>query len=342
MLKYIIAISLTLPFFILTDANAADVLSPSSSWGQFTFENDAFGVLEPSDDGYTNGVAYSWGEAQVNSFEDVNIPAWLHYISDWTYINRGEDGSYTVSYSIQQGMYTPTNLEEESLIVDDRPYAGVLIWQAKLRQFDKNVATSLIIDVGVVGPAALAEPTQTAIHSVISATMANGWDNQINNEPVFRVGSEYVKRLADFPLSDSIVSDLNFYAQAGIGNLRSDVSMALIFRLGSGLDETFSLVSPTASHSANPYTLVSGHGFYWQVFMSLHGRYVLNDITLNGNTFEDSHSVDLIHEQNQFSLGFAMRWESWGVLFSTLRGSKQFDDQQDDTNFAAVSISYFY
>ena len=342
MIKINAVITLALSLFVSMDVFSVDILEPSKNWGEFTFENDAFGVIEPSDDGYTSGIAYAWGKAPVERFTDINIPAWLRYISDWTYINQGAEGRYMVSYSIQQTMYTPTNLQEESLIIEDRPYVGLLLWQVKLRQFNGDVATSLTFDFGAAGPVALAKETQAATHDIISATEANGWDNQINNEPVFRMSFEYFKRLTVLPLSDSITVDTSIYTQAGIGNLSSDLGVGLIFRLGSGLEDTFSIVNPTASHSANPYTLISSQDFNWQVFLSLNGRYGFNDITLNGNTFKSSHSVDLIHEQGLFSVGFAMRWRSWGLLFSTLRGSKQFDEQRDDTNFATVSISYFY
>lgn len=232
------------------------------------------------------------------------------------------------SYSLQQAMFTPTDIEEESLIIDDRPYVGALLWQVKLRQFNEGVATSLTFDFGVVGPIALAEEIQAATHDIISATEANGWDNQINNEPVLRIGSEYLQRLIVLPLSDNITVDTSIYMQAGIGNLSSDLGAALIFRLGTSLGDTFAMVNSTASYSANPYTLISSQIFNWQVFLSFNGRYVFNDITLDGNTFKSSHSVDIIHEQGLFSVGFAMRWRSWGLLFSTLHGSQQFEEQR--------------
>jgi len=95
------------------------------------------------------------------------------------------------------------------------------------------------------------------------------------------------------------------------------------------------------SHSANPY-VVSNNNFNWQLFISDFGNYVFNDITLDGNTFKNSPSIELIHVQGQVSVGFALRWGAWGVLFSSLHGSKQFDGQVSDTNFGAASISYHY
>jgi len=57
-MKDILSLTATSIFFLLIGslpvARANDVIL--NHWGQFTFENDAFGVLNTSDDGYTNGV----------------------------------------------------------------------------------------------------------------------------------------------------------------------------------------------------------------------------------------------------------------------------------------------
>lgn len=323
-------------------AAASETEFKPSHWGQFIFENDAFGVLEPTDDGYSNGVGYAWGDSVVQGFDDIDMPAWIRAASDWSYINQGNEGQYSISYAILQGMYTPSDLDTEQLLTDDRPYAGVLLWQAKLRQYDDNVATSLALNLGVVGPASLAQQTQGVIHAIIDARDPQGWDNQLENEAVFRIESEYLHRFGQLALTDNVATDVSFYSQAGLGNLRSDAGFGLTFRIGSGLNETYASINPTASHSANPYAYMSDKGFNWMLFFSAYGGYVLNDITLDGNTFKDSHSVELINEQGQLSMGFAMRWGSWGILFSTLRGSDHFEGQISDTNYGAASISYHY
>ncbi|MCL1048540.1 lipid A deacylase LpxR family protein [Shewanella abyssi] len=342
MLKIIRPLFVLILSFVTYVTIAEEAPLRQNSWGQFIFENDAFGVREPTDDGYSNGVGYAWGKAPIASFEDIDMPDWVRWSSDWTYINQGGKGNYTLSYAIVQGMFTPSDLETDQLILDDRPYAGVLLWQVKLRQFDNNIATSLMLDVGVVGPASLAEQTQSLIHGVIDAKNPQGWEHQLENEAVFRIESEYLRRFAQLTLSDQIAADLSFYSQAGIGNLRSDAGFGLTFRVGSGLDETYASINPTASHSANPYGYMSDRGFNWMFYMSAYGSYVFNDISIDGNTFKDSHSVELIHEQGQLSMGFAMRWGSWGILFSTLRGSQQHEGQISDTNYGAASISYHY
>ncbi|WOT06087.1 lipid A deacylase LpxR family protein [Shewanella sp. DAU334] len=320
----------------------ADENVHTNGWRQFIFENDAFGVIDPSDDGYSNGVGYAWGKAPIASYDDIDLPNWLKTASDWTYINQGDEGLYTLSYAVVQAMYTPSDLDTPELVEDDRPYAGVLLWHVTMRQFDQNVSRGLSLDLGVVGPASLAEKTQSTIHGVINARDPQGWEHQLENEAVFRIQSEYLHRFANFDIADGLATDASFYGQGSLGNFRSEAGFGLVFRLGTGLEQTYSTINPTGSHSANPYGQISDRGFNWMVYVSAYGGYVLNDITLDGNTFKDSHSVELTHEQGEVSMGVAMRWGSWGLLVSTLRGSKKFEGQIPETDYAGVSISYHY
>jgi lipid A 3-O-deacylase len=76
-------------------------------WYQFTFENDVMALVNASDDGYINGLSYAWGRSQYDSFESLDIPQWIRYISDWTFINQGGSKAYALSYGLSQSMYIP-------------------------------------------------------------------------------------------------------------------------------------------------------------------------------------------------------------------------------------------
>ena len=279
-----------------------DVDEPNDGWYSLTFENDAFGVIETSDDGYSNGISFAWGYAPRDSFTDLDLPSWIQRISGWTYLNGSDGNSYSVNYSLIQGMYTPSDLEETALIEDDRPYAGTLLWASRVHSFDSRIANSLGLTLGVVGPASLAEQSQKVIHQIIGAREPMGWDNQIGNEPVFRVDAKHIIRLIDFNLGKTVEFDTNFYGQAGVGNLRSDVGAGLAFRIGNQLDQSFAYINPVLARGVNTLAGTPSNAFNWQVVASFYGSYVFNDITIDGNTFKDSHSVDLINEQGIASL----------------------------------------
>jgi lipid A 3-O-deacylase len=147
------------------------------------------------------------------------------------------------------------------LIESDRPYAGTMLWHAKIRNFADNRANSLGLTLGIAGPASLADQSQTIIHKAIGATTPEGWDNQIDNELVFRVSGDYIERFYDYKFSDTVSFDASSYNEAGIGNLRSDIGTGLTFRIGNLLDGSYAFINPVNSQSANVLSS-KGEGVY--------------------------------------------------------------------------------
>lgn len=309
-------------------------------WYSLTFENDAFGVKDTSDDGYSNGISIAWGKGARDRFSDVDMPDWIRAISSWTYLNSGGGKQYSINYSFAQGMYTPGDLEESALIVDDQPYVGTLLWASRIHSYDEQIANSLALTLGIVGPLSLAEQSQTVIHEIIGAREPQGWDNQLHNEPVFRMSAENIIRLYDLSFNKSVEFDANLYSQLGVGNLLSDVGTGLVLRIGNQLDQSYAYINPIPARGVNTLAGSPSDGLNWQIVASAFGRYVFNDITINGNTFKDSHSVDLVNEQGVVSLAFAVSWEKWGFIFSSQRGGDIFEGQTSPTNFGAVSLTY--
>ncbi|GIU52576.1 lipid A deacylase LpxR family protein [Shewanella sp. KT0246] len=312
----------------------------NGDWVQFTFENDAFGLINTSDDDYSNGIEWSWGKAVVNDFDELVLPKWLQGLYGYSYLNHGGNRQYQISYSVSQRMYTPDDLQQAALIESDRPYSGTLLWGTKLRSYGDGVADNLSLTLGVVGPASFAEQTQKQVHEIIDAKEPMGWDNQLSNEPVFKVEAQRLYQLAYTPLSDNLEFDTVFHGNAGVGNLMSDVGAGMTFRLGNILSHSYAFVSQAASRSNNGYIVKSADELSWQVFVTFYGRYVFNDITIDGNTFTDSHSAELTHQQAMINMGFMLNWQNWGLSFSAIRGTEQYHDQPNKANFAAVNINY--
>jgi len=321
------------------------LLAPKStlnSWSQFTFENDAITIMNKSDDGYSNGLLYSWGTANYDDFDSLVLPDWIRYISEWTYINQGANKQYSIEYGISQRMYTPDDLKASEIVEDDVPYAGTLLWNTKIRHYGNNSANSIGLALGVVGPASLAEFSQKVIHKLIDATAPQGWDNQIDNEPVFRVEGEHIERFYTQYYTGDYAFDLSSYSEAGLGNLRSDIGTGLTMRYGNMLDHTYAGISPTTSASIPPVMAISENKLYWQVFANAYASYVFNDITLDGNTFTDSYSVDAINEQGMVSFGASGVYNNWAFVFSMQRGTDLFEGQKTTSKYGSFTLSYLH
>lgn len=299
-----------------------------------TFEND---VLFQEDGDYTNGLGVAWGYNDVEGLNDETLPSWLAYLADKTYLtNGGSNKRYDVGYSIAQAMQTPIDITVSELVEDDVPYAGFLGWKSSLIAFDEQQVDEVGLILGVVGPASGAEQAQTIIHKITDSDEPMGWDNQLENELVFRIDAKRLWRLADFNVG-STEFDIIGGVVGGVGNFRSDVGGAISLRWGQDLQNSFSSAAVIPARDPNP---LGNSKDGWYVFANLGASYVANNIFIDGNTFKDSHSVDLIHDQATISAGAALTISNWNFLLSAVRGTDQYKTQSEFSRFGSFAVSY--
>lgn len=334
-MKHYTYISLVLVLIVSFPLHAAETKIESTDWFTLMLEND---FITDDDGGYTSGLGFSWGHGPFDTFNENNIPAWINSLVKNLTIARAPGKSRSASYNITSGMFTPVDLDTKALIKDDRPYAGLLMWQGNLHAFDNSVSDKLSLMVGIVGPASGAEQLHKYVHEVTRSTDPEGWDNQIENEPVFRVAASRLWRLTRLTTDSFFEFDVIGTTLAGVGTFRSDVGVGLGFRWGHGLARSFPAASILPARDINP--LAGGQQNDWYVFLNLFGRYVANDVTIEGNTFRDSHGVDLEHGQGVVVVGGAFNWKRWGFVISMAKGSDEFKKQLEDTEFGSMSVTY--
>jgi len=308
---------------LATSASADDLFS-------LKVENDAFSA--GGDDHYTNGIEGIW------AFE----PTDTHWTRRFAEALPGWSASSLdgVTYRFGQQMYTPHEIGVETLIEDDRPYAGLLYGGVSL--FDKEQhdgwrqADSLHLDVGIVGPASGAEEVQRNFHDLIATEEPEGWDNQLDNEPIVNLGYErswlLQQRLAGL--------EVEYGPSAGfaLGNLYTFASGGLGLRLGDGLDHSFGIPAVAPAQSGQS-SFQRDRGFSWYVFANLEGRYMAHNLLLDGNTFEDSHSVDRREWVGDAQLGTALTWDRWQVAFTYVWRSDEFEEQDGFDQFGSLTLS---
>jgi len=326
---------LLLLLFLAAGAHAAD--ERRDNWFTVTLENDLF---VGKDTGYTNGFALSWAHAGFTEFSPDNMPRWLHYLSKNLYISTMPGKQRAVSYMIGQLMQAPSDLTIPTLIENEAPYVGLLFWSANLHAFDERVADRLSLTLGVVGPMSGAEQTQKWVHDITGADEPMGWDNQIENEPVFQVSAERLLRLAKFQTDKTVGMDVIGMGNGAVGTIESYLALGIGARLGHGLDRSFPTASFLPGRQVNPLAGSITGG--WYVFANVQGRFVANDIGINGNTFKDSHSVPLEHWQAAATGGVAIGFKRWAFLFSVLVATDRYDGQPDTTRFGSLSVTYNY
>lgn len=313
-----------------------DDVQSGGRWMNISWEND---FIDDDDSGYTNGFGISWGKGFFNEFSDDNLPAWLNAIAQRLPYSNDAAFQHSVSYQLSQQMYTPDDINAEEVIEDDRPYAGVLLWSGHLHSFNSRFSNRYWMSLGAVGPISGAEYVQDAIHGIIGVNNPKGWDNQLDNEAVFLLANERLYRLKVGLLGRSgIEYDITGMSELMAGTLRSEVGAGFGFRIGQRLERSFPAASLIPGRNVNP--LMASVESDWQVFVNFYGRYVFNDITLDGNYFSDSHSVTLTNEQAFVSLGAAWHGSNWGIVASVQDSTELYEERKENTLFGTFSVTW--
>ena len=111
-------------------------------------------------------------------------------------------GCLAAAFAAGQLIFTPVDINPSALQVGDHPYAGWLYGAPSLERRGRtsggtDVLEQIRLGLGWVGPGALGGEAQNFIHRNFQINQAQGWDNQLHNEPT-----------ADFTLIKSIHSPI--------------------------------------------------------------------------------------------------------------------------------------
>jgi len=109
-------------------------------------------------------------------------------------------------------------------------YIGVSV----LQETDLLMLENLELDAGIVGPGWLAKRAQNDFHQFIGSARAQGWGNQLQNEPGIMLSYERLWRL---PLAGDPNNGIDFVPQLGVttGNVMTYGDVGGLLRIGKGL-----------------------------------------------------------------------------------------------------------
>ena len=304
------------------------------SYWSMQLENDGWGSGD--DQYYTSGIEFSYMKIE-------EPPCWLRFIADFIpfYERTSQSG---VIYNLGQSIFTPKNIKRKDLIRDDRPYAGWLYGGAsivsKVGVNDNfEYGNSLEVTVGIVGPGSHADNVQDQFHRFLGTNRPNGWENQLEDE--LGLVLTYTRQWRYFSPGDSYLNyELSPHCVAALGNVYTYGGGGVIFRWGTKLRDdvgppTIPPGFPGASYfRAKPDT-------NWYFFGGLEGRVVARNIFLDGNTFEDSHSVDKKILVGDIQFGFAFQIKNLRIALSNIVRTKEFDVQERITNYGAINVAFY-
>ncbi|HEV7267964.1 MAG TPA: lipid A deacylase LpxR family protein [Falsiroseomonas sp.] len=304
---------------------------PADQYGTFVFllENDTF---SGEDRYYTNGFLFAWGSPSYNP------PEWLAAVTDRPGLLFPAGGTARWGLAFGQKKFTPEDTLARNPDPSDRPYAGWLYGAVTLISYTPREFGSLELQVGVVGPSALGEQVQNNTHDLFNIDRALGWDAQLKDEPGVNLVLNRQWRL-NRPLgADGLQFGFVPSLAASLGNVQTYAAAGLMLRIGTELEADFGppRVRPV---SAGSVFFQPTDRWGWYGFVAVEGRAVARDITLDGNTWRDSRSVDREPLVGDASLGVAVLFARARLTFTYTLRSKEFETQREASQFGSVSLA---
>lgn len=304
-------------------------------------DNDLFGS---QDQGYTSGVGLSLVSPNLKNYTgDPCLPALARWING--HVERIQPEGYdqqNMVLSISQSLYTPNDPRRTDLIQNDRPYAGALLVRLGYNAREDNHLRTTQLALGTVGPAALGKQSQQLIHRITGSEEFLGWDRQLRNEPVVNLIHERSDRLPARALGNGNLQwDAIGHWGGALGNFATYMNTGFELRLGRDLPDDFgsSPVRPAGNNTAPTIDRRVDAGWSWHAFLAADARWVLRDITLDGNTFKNSHSVDREAVVGDAALGFAVIRGRTKFAFARYFRTREFHGQQEHPNYGSFTIS---
>jgi hypothetical protein len=294
-----------------------------------TWENDLF---SGEDDNYTNGVRIAWFSSETD------VPEWLEDgASTLPFFN--EDGSLRYGFALGQSMFTPENISRRDVILNDRPYAGWTYGSVALVSDTGERLDSLLLQVGIVGPGSGAAETQDFVHHVVGSPDPRGWGNQLENEPGAVLFYERKWRNLYEYTPFGLAADFTPHVGGALGNVFTYGAVGGAVRLGYDLPTDYGVprIRPAQSGSDffEPTQYLGGY-----LFAGVEGRAVGRNIFLDGNTFENSHSVDKKYFVADLYFGAALTWYNTRLAYTHIFRTPEFEEQSDIDSYGALTLSY--
>lgn len=308
----------------------------------FRIDNDFLGG---QDQGYTSGLMLMLVSPNLADYtDDPCLPGMARALNRylaWLYPQGFEQQNMV--FTLGQGLFTPTDAARTDLITDDRPYAGVLRVGLGYNARSGEHLRSTHLRLGLVGPSARGKEVQNAMHHVFGSERFEGWQNQLHDEVVFQVVHERLRRWPELKANRQSGWGADTIAHWGgsLGTLATYANAGAEWRYGWHLPDDFgsSPLRPAGENTAPSAYARENGGWTGHVFTTFDARWVLRDISLDGNTFRHSHSVDKRNFVADVGYGFVVQRGAWRVALARYHRTREFEGQRKLPVFGSLTVS---
>ena len=300
-------------------------------------ENDS--LSSGADRNYTSGIRLGY----VSPAD--RVPDWLQNTGSFTRALSDSEPDFW-GIAIGQSIFTPEDINAVPAPPDQHPYAGWLYMQISIgAEEDRSdgrrprFMDTYELELGITGPSALGEEAQRGIHEWLGAPDPQGWDSQLNDEVAFAVSFDRnwraLRLFGDY--FGGLEADLTPSAGASLGTLRTEAHVGLAARIGQRIDSDYG--PPRVRPSLAGAEHFRGGPLSWSIFAGVQGRAVAHNLFLDGNTFEDSASVERNPYVADFQTGFSISAGAVRLAYTYVWRTEEFETQPTRTDFGALALS---
>lgn len=269
-----------------------------------TVENDFF---TGSDDSYTHGTELTWFEAMNNG---------------------------VMFCGLRSKMYTPKYISIVTNQPDDRPWCGVMTVFYERGSMRGPDRIKWGVELGVLGPSSTSEQQQKWWHGVIEDNTPEGWDNQLQDEPVLNAYADAWHEVLRLwrPEAWSLTADAMY---GGVfGTERIDLHAGAGVRVGWN-------VPPFWPNGIDPK--MGCEGWFAYGLVECEGLFVAHNATLGWSMFhgkDDEHNVEVEPAVGETKYGMCGGWRWFSLTYLLASRTEEFEGQGGLTDWGEVRLSF--
>jgi len=288
------------------------------------------------DDGFTNGVGFTWQSNELSHRSESNF---LNKMVDVvSFLPKVRDPGYEhyLAFTLGQSMFTATDITDPDPPLDDQPYAGLLFLDPTVYAQSDVSVHAYRLRLGVVGPSSYAEEAQKFIHDLTGSDEPQGWHTQLSDEPVLNLSYEYQRRWlrgAGWDVTPSVGAALGNYATMG--------TAAIAGRIGWNLPHSFGSAQSVGAYQIEALAAPPRDAWQFYFFGALQGYAVAHFLPLDGNTFEDSRSVESEPFAGIVTTGLSLARGRFKVDYSLAAGSESYETQLHSPKFGVIKLTWY-
>ncbi len=320
-------------------------------------ENDALGG-RGQDQNYTGGTIVTVRSPDLTSFtDDPCLPSSLRWFNQKLLWLQPDDVTQrNFVFGVAHLAFTPSDRQSAEVIASDRPYASALLFSFGYNGRNGDDLKVTQLRVGMVGPVTQGERAQNGYHDALGLQRLRGWNNQLRNELLVQLVHERLHRWSTARAHQGWGTDVITHWGGGLGNFATYANAGVEWRTGWRLPDDFGsaavrpagdntapgassgAASGNRSRSGSGSASSKGSESGGHLFVSIDSRGVLRDITLDGNTFESSHSIKKHRWVSDLGLGFSWRSGQWKVTMARYLRTREFTGQKDVSAFGGITV----